>query len=221
MRPARSLLLILIPCLAVSLPLAACGAAGGMSTAGYMYASLPSEPTLDGRVGVGGHVDLDGDPFVAYTGDRGGDIAPSYVSRQIYAFDVSRIPSGATIVSATLRLYQAHVEGNPYVNLGDVVVDHVDYVGRVGPDTYDGQSIARNIGTLSDSATEGYKALDVTARVANDLAAGRTWSQYRLRFYTPGFALYDDENDYANFVDGENDDWIADAPPLLEVSYLP
>lgn len=221
MQPTPHILLVL--CVLATLPLLGCGGGGSGSNTPAVTESitLNSDPDRDGRVSISGIVDFSAAVFNAYTGDRGADVAPSYVCRQLYAFDLGDVPAGARIVRATLRLYQARVVGNPYSDRGDVIVDHVDYVGDPGLDSYDGQDLSRNIGTISTTADEGYKTLDVTAHVAWNQTAGDSWSQFRLRFWRSGLMITDGENDYANFIDGENDDWIASGPPELVVVYEP
>ena len=63
------------------------------------------------------------------TGDVEDFLATRLVARQFYSFELTGIPSNASVRSATLRLYQANVEGTPYGigNLGSVIVDHVNY----------------------------------------------------------------------------------------------
>lgn len=46
--------------------------------------------------------------------------------RGLLRFDLARIPLGARIVSATLRMERTAVQGDPYAALGTVLLDHVD-----------------------------------------------------------------------------------------------
>jgi DNA-binding beta-propeller fold protein YncE len=76
---------------------------------------------------IGSTADLDGyalddgsvntDPLGAdpNTGDmEDGFLGPRLVARQFYSFALTGIPSSTSVLSATLRLYQANVENSPY-----------------------------------------------------------------------------------------------------------
>lgn len=149
--------------------------------------------------------------------------------RQLYSFDIaiaSILPATA-ITSATLRLYQCDVAGSPYglSSLGNVIVDHVNYGNIFDPfgSAYDGATAASNIGTLSTTASLGYRSLDVTTWAQNDLTASRVRSQYRLRF-----SLFDSNadfnDDFAQFADAEDSlcaGVATNQPPQLAVTLRP
>ena len=137
------------------------------------------------------------------------------------AFSLQSIPSDARVLRAELRIYQAAVTGDPYGKLGNVVVDHVDYIGRAGIDSYDGQNLCPDVGVISTNAVLETKTLDVTNQVQEDLAFGATWSQFRLRFWRPSILLLPDhENDCVYFSDAETS-WprAYGEPPMLYVEY--
>ncbi len=104
-------------------------------------------------------------------------------TRGYVSFDLSSIPAGATITEATLRLYQKTVIGTPYTG-NSLVVDHVDYGSSLGSEDYALTPLAAAVGTLTNNASIEWKDLVVTSYVKNDISAGRTGSQFRIRFLT-------------------------------------
>jgi hypothetical protein len=135
--------------------------------------------------------------------------------RVFYSFDLTALPPGGTIGSATLRLYQESVQGNPYGELGNVVVDHLDYGAALDSADFDAPALTSNIGTLSSNANLEYKSLVVTSRVLADIAAGRPRSQFRIRF-SGNDGNNDGSNDNATFTDGE---WLLGNYPKLQVTF--
>ena len=148
-------------------------------------------------------------------------VNPGAGYRQLYSFDLSTIPGGATLVTVNLRLYQAGVSGDPYGELGDVIVDHVAYGSALDGSDYAGGTLSASIGTLSTTSDVEYKNLDVTDELVADLAAGRPRSQFRIRF-SPA-----DGNDYGNsdlalFTDQELSCCVGvTQQPKLVVTYDP
>lgn len=109
-----------------------------------------------------------------------GNIPPDY-ERAFVGFDISSIHS--TIVSATLRIYQAEItEGAPYTALGNLIVDHVNFGTSLSSADFTGNTLTNNIGTISNNANIEWKTLDVKDYVQADINAGRTSSQFRIRF---------------------------------------
>ena len=107
--------------------------------------------------------------------------------RGLCGFDLSAVPAGKVVTSAVFRAYQQLVAGEPYPDLGGVLVDHVDFTvgdngGRIEVLTED--VLTERIGPLSTNANLEYKSLVVTASVRNDLDSGRPDAQFRLRFGT-------------------------------------
>jgi DNA-binding beta-propeller fold protein YncE len=159
------------------------------------------------------------------TGDKEASDSFGVGWRQLYSFDIADIASSAMIDSATLRLYQCDVQGLPYTLLGDVNVDQMNYGGVFDPfgSAYDGSAVTLNIGILSATPDPGYKSLNVTTQLQNDLMALRVRSQYRLRFSVQDFS-FDGNDDYVQFTDAE-DSLCAGAavnkPPQLAVTLRP
>ena len=109
--------------------------------------------------------------------------------------------AGRRIAQATLRLYQAAHDGlvDPFAIYGPIMVDHISWQEGTFPALIEDLSAAEKealyeatgavslldelIGTVTDDAGTGvYRSVDVTAAVAADVAAGRTVSQFRIRF---------------------------------------
>jgi DNA-binding beta-propeller fold protein YncE len=101
-------------------------------------------------------------------------------------------------------------------------VDHVNYGSVLDPSggAYSGATVTPNIGTLSTTAAFGYRLLNVSARVQNDLSASRERSQYRLGFSVQDFNS-DGNDDFAQFTDAEDSLCAGTAtnqPPQLAVT---
>ncbi len=141
------------------------------------------------------------------------------ISRGIYTFDRARITLDSTIESARIFLYQKSVEGHPYELLEEIVVDHIDTssFAELNPALFDDDAftLERNIGTISEDPSLGYKVLDVTAQVQADNDAGRMTSSFRLRGLKEQlFQL--EGNDQAIFTDSLNELGIV---PEMDVLY--
>src|SRR5262245_37116012 len=100
---------VFLSAVAIALAAGCSGNPAGPST----KVTLNSTASLDGWVQSNGVANASsGGPLV---GDFE-SVSPGVGYRQFYSFDISTIPAGAHIVSATLRLYQAIVTGSPYTN---------------------------------------------------------------------------------------------------------
>lgn len=106
----------------------------------------------------------------------------SLVTRGFVSFEISEIPADSVIQSATIKLYQTKVVGNPYIAGGSLMLDHLTYGETLDDPDYAFPALSTNFTTLSKSATPGWKEVDVTARFKDDLANARSLSQYRIHF---------------------------------------
>ena len=173
--------------------------------------TITATASLDGYVSNSGSViTASGAPL---TGDRDAILA-GLAFRQFYSFDLSQLPVNADIDTATLRLYQAAVDGTPYISLGNVIVDHVNYGNNLTGNDYNNLAITSNIGVLSTTGVIEYKSLAVTTAVRNDLSVGRTRSQFRLRMSIQD-ADTDGTSDSVSFSDAEQSCCLGQPPQLL------
>ena len=194
--------------LAVAGLLSGCGAGGGLFGSSEVTTNEPS--TLDGYVTSDGIVVANGASAMA-VGDNGADNG----RRGFVRFTLAGIPSGATIVEAVLHLAQADVTGAPYATLGSVRVDHMDLGAGLDAGDYAAAPLVSDVGTLSGNAALETKSLDVSSSVAADVAAGRSTSDYRLRFLVT--TDFDGIIDTAHFEDMENNQASGQVPVLTVV----
>ncbi len=178
--------------------------------------TIRSDGGLDGYVVNDGSVNTTERIIVG----NGSIITPTgeLAARGFLSFDLSAIPQGAVIQSASLRFYQEKVEGNPYGKLGSFVIEHVAYGDALTADAFIAPTIASM--TPSQQPSEGavYDLGDslIASWVQTALDMGRF--QLRLRFTSE--------------TDGDGaEDWIAITPggsfvgsthaPQLTVTYIP
>jgi hypothetical protein len=108
----------------------------------------------------------------------------SAVYRGFVSFDIGEIPANATIVKATLRLYQYSLLNDPYQALGALKIDHLDYGTTLENDDFNGGNVySASFATFGTSYFPEWKNLDVTEQVKKDHAT-HTSSQFRLHFTT-------------------------------------
>lgn len=161
--------------LALSLVTTACGGGGGSGSsstpapAPIQDVVAPSVPAASGSVQSTGSSSVN---TAVSPGDNGLD----HGSRGHVVYDLSALPAGATILSATLHIEQSNSVGSPFPAFGVVVVDHVSAL------SYSSDVLALDVGVLATDDMMTMRTLDVTSEVAADLAASRTTSQFRLRF---------------------------------------
>jgi hypothetical protein len=180
--------------------------------------TLQSEPALDGYRGSSGGGGTGQDIIVG----NGGQTSPAgeKVWRGFMSFDLSTIPSGASIEGAKLRFYQTKVEGDPYQKLGNLVLEHVDYGSKLSRAAYDLPSLD-SVG-LAQQPSPGtwYNVVDrpIADWIEQDLSIGRDRFQVRLRWAqeTDG----DNLEDYASMEPGNNYFGTGNVPVLV-VTYGP
>ena len=193
--------------LSASLGLAGCGGGGASSNA--VTLGILSTAALDGYVTATGTV-LAGQPVLAAGDNAMGDTARFFAS-----FPLGGIPGGAQIQSASLEMTQTSVTGTPYVDLGLLVLDHLDYGATLDAPDFGLGALSPAFGTLSSTPALGLRTLDVKPQVEADIAALRTRSQFRGRFGALTDGNPDDDHVHFN---------AAEAPsekPVLVVVYLP
>ncbi len=120
------------------------------------------------------------------------------VARGFMSFDLSSIPTGATVERAELRFYQKEIQGDPYSKLGNLLLEHVDYGASLDDGAYNTPAIESAV--LDQQKTPGawYILSDPTLAswVQSNVQAGRSRFQLRLQFRQE--------------TDGDDlEDWIA------------
>ncbi len=167
--------------------------------------TLWSVPELDGGI------DYRPGSGIYTMGTTGSDIGPGdgfdffnqeeVFTRSYLAFNLDSlsIPDSVNISQAIVYVYQFDATGNdqggvyPIWNVagGDThfcVLDHIDYGNTLDLSDWtagnpgDPKTYKSNIGIISNNANVEYKTLDVTPYVIQDIQAGKTYNQYRMRF---------------------------------------
>ena len=120
--------------------------------------------------------------------------------RSFVSFDLSSIPSGVTIDSATLRLYQTENVGTPYSG-ASLVLDHVNYGSTWSATPYDGSPLS-SVGTFTTNGNIEWKNMSVTDSVKDDIANSRGRAQFGLHFSpesmgTDAWARFESADNYA------------------------
>jgi hypothetical protein len=80
-------------------------------------------------------------------------------------------------------------------------LDHVDYGLYLDVGDFNSGVLEYHIGDISETPDIGWRSLDITQYVIEDMQSGREYSQYRLRF--PIDTDYDDMDDYLMFTSGD------------------
>jgi len=133
----------------------------------------------------------------------------------IFNFNISAL-SGATIQSATLRIYQNSVSGTTQ----DAILENIFYGNTdslpATPRNYsnemEGYIVAPAITGTASTNTIGWKTFDVKAKLQADINAGQSNSQFRLS--------HADETSLVNFSCNWNMANNASDKPELVVIYL-
>lgn len=149
------------------------GGGGGLGLVHYM--AIASTEVRDGYISSVGTV------FTAGPGAFVGDDPADSANRAVLSFNLNEIPAGAQIQSVSLMLKSEAIIGE-FSGHVELVVAHCDF----GPfiDAIDFGTAPRTPGLIHAGPTISMQNLDydVTTRVQQDLADGRTWSDFRVRF---------------------------------------
>ena len=200
--------------------LAACGGGDPGAPGGPQGLTLQSVAPLDGYVNGGASGLLSG--AVTDSVGRAGSggfcslLSPPACaeSRAFFVFDRAPLPAGAVVQSATLRVYQEDVTGDPYTSMGNLVVDHVDVGSALDQDDFDEPALTLDLGSIAGNAALEVKSLDVTESVAADILAGRQHTGFRLRFSTGA-----DGSDAMAILTTAEDPNDTGSPPVLVIVY--
>ncbi|MDJ0973015.1 MAG: hypothetical protein QNJ98_00970 [Planctomycetota bacterium] len=194
----------------VAVLFAACGG-GGPSHVEFTEV-VPSDVTVDGFVTSTGFV-VQGERPLA------GDDAIDQVARAFYRFPHPAFPAEAEVVRAILLIGQEGIRGAPYTDLGDAVIDHVDLGPGLDATDFDAAALTADFGVLSTTPAIEEKALDITALVLADLAAGRDRTDLRIRMATGSDA--DQAEDFTIWNDAPNSGVTGSAPRVRVTVRVP
>lgn len=183
--------------------------------------SLTPTPAIKTKI-LGSSAELDGFRSSNNGGNNTLDIRTgrniNLVTRGFVSFDISDIPTGATIKEATLRLYQAKIIGNPYAVGGIIKIDHLTYGDSLDSSDYGMAALSSSFATLTGNATIEWKDASVTDRLKDDIANARSRSQYRIHFQTETTGG-DTTGDFANFESMDNSLTTGNTPQLVVKYY--
>ncbi len=111
-------------------------------------------------------------------GDEDGNVNGTAV-RGFIGFSLGSLPPGSQIQQATLTATQCAVNGFPFDNLGNVLIQHLVYAVPLDTTAFFAAS-TDSMFTLSQATTLGPRTVTVTSGVLADYMANRSSSQFRL-----------------------------------------
>ena len=152
-------------------------------------------------------------------------------------FDISQLPAGAEVRSATANLFMLESDGDNIFGsglFGNVVMEHIDLGATLDePDMLapplGGELVGGDASPTFLAATPalGYRAVDVTTEVLRDVDDGRSRTTLRLRCQVVRATdadLLDDQAVFAIFDPDDPDDPPAipnrEVRPFLEIRYV-
>jgi hypothetical protein len=163
-----------------------------------------SKASLDGYLSSSGKIDVASDIRIGRNTES--------VLRGFLSFDLNDLPKGVQIQNATLRLYQTNIEGGPFLQMGALKIDHLNYGDSVDANDYAVAALSSGFATIPQSTGNSWKEIDVTARVKDDVANARSFSQFRIHFTTEKMGT---TVDFISFESTENTNKSGNAPQLL------
>jgi hypothetical protein len=158
---------------------------------------------------------LQGDVWLGGTEPHVG-LVDGRATRSLVTFDITAIPSGATILDARLVLDQCATAGTPFRGAARIVVDHLPAATAPDASTFDAAPVTPAVATLPADPTPGRRVVRVTTSVVRDYSGLRALTQFRLRL-----SGADAPGGYVAFR-GDGDDACAAVPeaaPMLIVTY--
>lgn len=214
------LLPVLLAALLLSLPSCGGGGGSGDDDAQAQQLEVTTLGNMDGVLVFNNAGTLDtglafGPPETGDDAFRpGGDTA---MFHGLWSFDLSALPAGAQVSSASLRLFLVNANGAPDAAFVLARLDHVDFGAAFPANSGVVASLSTDIAQVSDLATIGPRILDVTAAVLADRTAARTRTQFRLR---PALGTNNDaEKDSSVWSSAEGQGTDPDRRPLLILTY--
>jgi len=127
---------------------------------------------------------LDGFYSSIKTGSDSSDIRvgrnKNLVVRGFLSFDISSIPRGAKIIKAELKIFQTQVVGSPFASKNKVVIDHLTYGESLDASDYSAPALISSFAKVSEDSKIGWRQIDVSVQIKDDLENARTYSQFRI-----------------------------------------
>jgi len=156
-----------------------------------------------------------GSVFFPSAGIAIGDNEDNVYTRGLFSFDISDIIG--TVSTATLSLYQGDTDGTPYADLGVLILDHVNFGDSIeaNESNFSGNTETASVDSTTDSSN-GWKEFDVADCVQADIDAGRTTSQFRVKFAD---GTDNDSSDDLAYFESSEDAFGTGYTPKLEVTY--
>ena len=135
--------------------------------------------------------------------------------RGLFSFDIGDV--SGTVSTAMLRILQGTTDGTPYADLGALTVDHVNFGDiEANAGDFSGNTLTANIASTTDSSNEVWKEFSVRNYVQADIEAGRSTSQFRIRFASDTDSNGDDDLAY---MESSEDAFGTGNTPQLVVTY--
>jgi hypothetical protein len=136
------------------------------------------------------------------------------VTRFFVSFDLTELPDDIEVVSANLRIFQTKTMGDPYKTGGDLLIDHLNYGDSLDSSDYSTPALLSSFETFSDKPTTGWREVEVTSEVIDDVVSARQFSQFRLHFEKE-LAGGDENGDFAYFESSEDTQRSGNTPELV------
>lgn len=198
---------------------------GSTLSADTIIDTLYSIPELDGSIthspglsyfGIGTN-----SPY-GIVGDYYSNILWDYFfNRSFFAFELPIIPEGYFLALSHIYIYQFTSEGNGIVGNYPIfdmssgtfeppcLIEHLDY-GYTLDETDFFLSPLHFIGTISDTPEVGWRSIEVTEFVLDDIENERPFTQYRLRL-----AIDMDEDQYVDALGFPTSETSMDLKPFI------
>jgi hypothetical protein len=141
---------------------------------------------------------------------QAGDQSDNSDSCGFASFQISDIPKGSVVTSATLAIFEIQAIGNPSGNLGHLQAQKVSYTSFDKKSAYNPSS--STVVEISPNDTAGAKSAAVTSMVADDVSRGAANSQFRFCF--PKRSNLDGIADFVQIAS-------ANDKPSLTITYHP
>ena len=138
----------------------------------------------------------------------------SAVTRGFVSFSLSEIPIGVDIIEARLRLNQIKLIGDPFKSGITVKIDHLTYGDSLDDADYGVPALTSGFNVLTSDKNLGWKSIEVTEQIKNDLANAHSLSQFRLHLQNENTGVTPD-GDFIYFEAAEDASKSGNTPQLI------